>query len=122
MTCSRTCNGWPAQSLLNGMPNSPCWLEAQNNGEWVWMSDFASSTKLRHPADVPLGWVGAMTTQPYEKSADCRVVMQALGGQRVFGQIGASQFLREEEGIEVSPKTLQKRRCVGGGPLFFKGP
>lgn len=32
----------------------------------------------------------------------------------------AADFLRFECGIVVAPATLRKRRCVGGGPPFFK--
>jgi hypothetical protein len=40
---------------------------------------------------------------------------------RVFDQISAARFLEEECGQKISPKTLQKRRCIGGGPPFYKG-
>ena len=38
----------------------------------------------------------------------------------LLNQDGASQLLLSERGIAVAPKTLQKLRCVGGGPKYRK--
>jgi len=35
-------------------------------------------------------------------------------------QNGASDYLRTKWGLKVSPKTLGKYRCVGGGPKYRK--
>jgi hypothetical protein len=37
-----------------------------------------------------------------------------------FDQDQASAFLLERKGVRRKPKTLQKYRCIGGGPPFRK--
>lgn len=39
---------------------------------------------------------------------------------RRFDTNAASKFLLDEEGVKLAPGTLRKRRCVGGGPRFYK--
>jgi len=35
-------------------------------------------------------------------------------------QIAACEFLDENFGLKVAPKSLQKARCIGGGPEFIR--
>src|SRR5438132_816081 len=62
---------------------------------------------------------------PTEKKRPAIDAMQAAvrSQQRpsAFDQHGAAQFLEQECGQRVAAKTLQKLRCIGGGPAFYRG-
>src|SRR5436190_22451660 len=63
-----------------------------------------------------------MPTDKQRSTADAsRAATSSLQRPRSFDQNRAAEFIDQECGERVAPKTLQKLRCIGGGPAFYRG-